>query len=84
MMTTMTYPSENIGRGFLVAPMNRGSETVDGTSPGGSLVHVKLAANPLENNERPIHIAVGFDDDDVYLQTIDGLPLVTIRKARRR
>lgn len=68
-------------RGFLVAPMKIGSETVDGTSPGGSSVHVKLVANPLENNERPtIDIAAGFDDDDVYLQTIDGLPLVTIAK----
>jgi hypothetical protein len=68
-------------RGFLVAPMKIGSETVDGTSPGVSVVHVKLIANPLENNERPtIDIAGGFDDDDAYLQTTDGLPLVTIAK----
>ena len=68
-------------RGFLVAPMKIGSETVDGTSPGVSSVHVKLVANPLENNERPtIDISAGFDDDEAYLQTIDGLPLVTIAK----
>ena len=68
-------------RGFLVAPMKIGSETVDGSSPGVSSVHVKLVANPLENNERPtIDITAGFDDDDAYLQTIDGLPLVTIAK----
>ena len=68
-------------RGFLVAPMKIGSEAVDGSSPGVSFVHVKLVANPLENNERPtIDIAAGFDDDDAYLQTTDGLPLVTIAK----
>ena len=61
--------------------MKIGSETVDGTSPGVSSVHVKLVANPLENNERPtIDISAGFDDDEAYLQTIDGLPLVTIAK----
>jgi hypothetical protein len=68
-------------RGFLVASMKIGSETVDGTSPGVNSVHVKLVANPLENNERPtIDISAGFDDDDAYLQTIDGLPLVTVAK----
>jgi hypothetical protein len=66
-------------RGFLVAPMKIGPEAVDATSPGANSVHVKLVANPLENNERPtIDIAAGFDDDDAYLQTSDGLPLVTI------
>src|SRR5437764_5514759 len=70
-------------RGFLVASMKIGSETVDGTSPGVSSVHVKLVANPLENNERPtIDICAGFDDDDAYLQTIDGLPLVSIAKRQ--
>src|SRR5262249_40038807 len=48
-------------RGFLIAPMKIGSETVDGTLPGVSSVHVKLVANPLENNERPtIDITTGF------------------------
>jgi hypothetical protein len=68
-------------RGFLVAPMKIGSEAIDGSSPGVSSVHVKLVANPLENNERPtIDIAGGLDDNDAYLQTTDGLPLVTIAK----
>ena len=61
--------------------MKIGSETVDGASPGISSVHVRLVANPLENNERPtIDITAGFDDDDAYLQTTDGLPLITIAK----
>jgi hypothetical protein len=68
-------------RGFLVAPMKIGPETVDGSSPGVSSVHIKLVANPLENNERPtVDITAGFDDDDAYLQTGDGLPLVTVAK----
>ena len=68
-------------RGFLVAPMKIGSEAIDGSSPGVSSIRVKLVANPLENNERPtIDIAGGLDDDDAYLQTTDGLPLVTIAK----
>jgi hypothetical protein len=37
----------------------------------------------LENNERPtVDICAGFDDDDVYLQTIDGLPLVSVAKRQ--
>ena len=40
-------------------------------------------SHPLENNERPtVDICAGFDDDDVYLQTIDGLPLVTVAKRQ--
>jgi hypothetical protein len=37
----------------------------------------------LENNERPtVDIYAGFDDDDVYLQAIDGMPLVTVAKRQ--
>jgi len=68
-------------RGFLVAPMKIGAEAVNGSSTGASSVHIKLVANPLENNERPaVDITAGFDDDDAYLQTSDGLPLVTVAK----
>ena len=68
-------------RGFLVAPMKIGAETVNDSPSGVSPVHIKLVANPLENNERPtVDITAGLDDDDAYLQTIDGLPLVTIAK----
>ena len=72
-------------RGFLVAPMKIGPETVtSGTAGSGpNSIRIKLVANPLENNERPtVDISAGFDDDDVYLQTIDGLPLVTIAKRQ--
>ena len=73
-------------RGFLVAPMKIGAETItsaDAAPPGASSIRIKLVANPLENNERPtVDITAGFDDDDVYLQTIDGLPLVTVIKRQ--
>jgi hypothetical protein len=72
-------------RGFLVAPMKIGAETITSSvvASGASSVRIKLIANPLENNERPsVDISAGFDDDDVYLQTIDGLPLVTVAKRQ--
>ena len=72
-------------RGFLVAPMKVGPETTTtgGVTSGATSVRIKLVANPLENNERPtVDICAGFDDDDAYLQTIDGLPLVSIAKRQ--
>jgi hypothetical protein len=72
-------------RGFLVGPMKIGSETITpgAAASGANSVRIKLVANPLENNERPtVDICAGFDDDDVYLQTIDGLPLVTVTKRQ--
>jgi hypothetical protein len=73
-------------RGFLVGQMKIGAETTtsgDAAPSGASSIRIKLVANPLENNERPIvDISAGFDDDDVYLQTADGLPLVTVAKRQ--
>jgi hypothetical protein len=72
-------------RGFLVAPMKVGAETTTTgqMTSGATSVRLKLVANPLENNERPtVDICAGFDDDDACLQTIDGLPLVTIAKRQ--
>ena len=72
-------------RGFLVAPMKVGAETTTtgGVTSGATSVRIKLVANPLENNERPtVDICADFDDDDAYLQTIDGLPLVSIAKRQ--
>src|SRR5207237_7145333 len=71
-------------RGFLVAPMkieqiSQRNEVVfiDPAPP----VRIKLVANPLENNERPtVDLVAGFDDDSTYIQTLDGLPLVTVSK----
>jgi hypothetical protein len=44
-------------------------------------VQIKLMPNPLANDERPIVVlAVGFDDENSFLRTADGLPLFTISK----
>jgi hypothetical protein len=78
-------PGKYSAHGFLVAPMKIGAETIASSAAvsGASSVRVKLIANPLENNERPtVDICAGFDDDDGYLQTIDGLPLVTVAKRQ--
>lgn len=72
-------------RGFLVAPMKieQTSQTneaafIDAVPP----VRIKLVANPLENNDRPtVDLVAGHDDDSVYIQTIDKLPLVTVAKV---
>jgi hypothetical protein len=49
-----------------------------------STVQVKLMPNPLAKNERPvISLSVGFDDENSYLRTADGLPLFTISKEPR-
>jgi hypothetical protein len=74
-------------RGFLVAPMkieqiSQRNEVVfiDPAPP----VRIKLVANPLENNERPtVDLVAGFDDDSAYIQTVDGLPLVTVAKVSK-
>ena len=78
-------PGKYSARGFLVAPLKIGAEIIapDAAVPTTNSVRLKLVANPLENNERPvIEICAGFDDDDVYLQTVDGLPLVTVSKRQ--
>ncbi|PYK77279.1 MAG: hypothetical protein DME37_12915 [Verrucomicrobia bacterium] len=78
-------PGKYSAHGFLVAPMKIGAETITSSAvaSGASSVRIKLIANPLENNERPtVDICAGFDDEDGYLQTIDGLPLVTVAKPK--
>ena len=45
-------------------------------------LRLKLIANPLEHNERPvIDLAVGFDDENAFLRSGDGLPLATIAQT---
>jgi hypothetical protein len=72
-------------RGFLVAPvkieeLGRTESPVFIDPP--DFVRVKLIPNPLENNERPvINVGVGFDDENAYLKTTDGLPLLTIAQT---
>ena len=45
-------------------------------------VKVRLMPNPLANDERSvIDLAVGFDSDGSYLQTMDDLPLFMLSEA---
>ena len=45
-------------------------------------VKVKLMPNPLANDERPIvDLGVGFDDEDSFLKTTDGLPLCAVSET---
>jgi hypothetical protein len=45
-------------------------------------VKVRLMANPLANDERSmIDLGIGFDDENSFLKTIDGLPLYTVSKT---
>jgi hypothetical protein len=45
-------------------------------------VKVRLMANPLANDERPmIDLGIGFDDENSFLKTKDELPLCTVSKT---
>jgi hypothetical protein len=46
-------------------------------------VQVKLMPNPLTKDAKLIvGLAVGFDDENSYLKTVDGLPLFTVAQTR--
>ena len=76
-------PGKYQARGFVVA--NLKTERVN-SSPSGPVdfngnasVPIRLMANPLANDERPIiQLSVGFDDENSFLKTADGLPVFTI------
>lgn len=67
-------------RGFLIAPIKIEEIAPTNSAPvEASTVAVKLIANPLENNERPVALlSVGFDGENACLKTTDGLPLITL------
>src|SRR3954470_9194270 len=72
-------PGKYQARGFVVAHLK--TERIN-SSPAGPVdfanaasVPVKLVANPLANDERPtIQLSIGFDDENSFLKTADGLP----------
>jgi hypothetical protein len=44
-------------------------------------VSVRLVANPLANDERKVvQLSVGFDDENSFLKTADGLPVYTLSR----
>jgi len=73
-------------RGYLVSALKvEDLGQVADSSPQGrpdASVKVKLMPNPLANNKRPtIEIAAGFENDESYLKTADGLPLFTVNES---
>ena len=45
-------------------------------------VQVKLVSNPLAKDTRPVvDLAVGFDEEKIFLKTMDDLPLFTVIEA---
>ena len=77
-------PGKYSAHGFLIAPL-KVEEIAPTNAPLPEMannVRLKLIANPLENNERPvIDLVVGFDDENAFLKSGDGLPLVTIAQV---
>jgi hypothetical protein len=68
-------------RGYAVGALLVESLPTDATAPtaGEDKVVVKLMPNPLVKNDRPnVELAIGFDDTDSFLKTIDELPLYII------
>jgi hypothetical protein len=70
-------------RGYVVAPMTVEQVPVGGAVLGPPIletpIRVRLVRNPLERNETPIvDLELGHDDENAYLKTGDGLPLLTI------
>ena len=77
-------PGRYQARGFVVgklknemaSPTPASSATPPATS---GTITVKLMSNPLGSGERAsVELGVGFDDENSYLKTADGLPLYTI------
>ncbi|MDQ2825103.1 MAG: hypothetical protein M3R29_06620 [Verrucomicrobiota bacterium] len=70
-------------RGYLVGQFKvedlGKAETPPPDSTAMDHVQVKLVANPLSKNARLIvDLAVGFDEESIFLKTTDGLPLFTV------
>jgi hypothetical protein len=70
-------------RGYVVAPMKIEPVPIDSGILGPPALEaptrVRLVRNPLEKNATPIvDLDIGYDDENAYLKTTDGLPLVTI------
>jgi hypothetical protein len=76
-------PGKYQARGFVVANLKTERFTSSPPGPvdfnGNTSVPIKLMANPLANDERPIiQLSIGFDDENSFLKTADGLPVFTI------
>jgi hypothetical protein len=73
-------------RGYLVGRLKvEDKGRVTDLSPNSSAtdhVQVKLVSNPLAKDARPVvDLAVGFDEEKIFLKTMDTLPLFTVIEA---
>jgi hypothetical protein len=69
-------------RGYMVAKLKVEDAGKVDSPPAGPTDHVsvKLVTNPLVSDTRSVmDIGVGFDDKGTFLETMDHLPLATIR-----
>lgn len=73
-------PGTYHARGFVVgAPAVKQADSADSGGPEAVSIRLKLVSNPLEKGERAtVDISVGLDDENVFIRSADGLPLVTI------
>jgi hypothetical protein len=70
-------------RGYVVAQMKIEPVPIGDAVIGPPIletpIRVKLVRNPLEKNDTPtVDLDLGHDDENAYLKTGDGLPLVTL------
>src|SRR5436190_4150054 len=72
-------------RGYLIGPLKRqdlGESSPPSTESEANVVKVRLVRNPLRKDKRPIvELAIGFDSEESYLKTSDGLPLFKVSEA---
>ena len=72
-------------RGYLVGPLKR--EDLSDTSPPSTeseanVVTVRLVRNPLRKEKGPVvELGVGFNSEESYLKTSNGLPLFKISET---
>jgi len=78
-------PGKYQAHGFTVANLKVETATASPVTPpdfnSARSIAIKLMANPLANDERMvIELSVGFDDENSFLKTEDGLPIYTLLK----
>ena len=72
-------------RGYLIGPLKRqdlGESSPPSTESEANVVKVRLVRNPLRKDKRPVvELAIGFDSEESYLKTSDGLPLFKVSET---
>jgi hypothetical protein len=75
-------PGRYQARGFIVGKIKNEPQSTAQASPSPANVRpvkIKLMENPLgKDGPASVELLVGFDDENSYLKTVDGLPLYTI------